>query len=82
MTALAFIIGLLPLVLATGAGANSRIHLGFTVLGGMLSATIFGILVIPGLYVMFQWIGDKIGALIEPHREKIPPEVKPESESG
>ncbi|MEA3639469.1 MAG: multidrug efflux RND transporter permease subunit [Lamprobacter sp.] len=69
MTALAFIIGLLPLVMATGAGANSRIHLGFTVLGGMLAATIFGILVIPGLYVMFQWIGDKIGALIEPHRQ-------------
>ena len=80
MTAMAFIIGLLPLVLATGAGANSRIHLGFTVLGGMLAATIFGILVIPGLYVMFQWIGDKIGALIAPHRQQIPSEVKPESE--
>lgn len=80
MTAMAFIIGLLPLVLATGAGANSRIHLGFTVLGGMLAATIFGILVIPGLYVMFQWIGDKIGELIAPHRQKIPSEAKPESE--
>ena len=64
MTALAFIIGLLPLVLATGAGANSRIHLGFTVLGGMLAATVFGILLIPGLYVMFQGIGDKIGVWI------------------
>jgi len=64
MTALAFIIGLLPLVLATGAGANSRIHLGFTVLGGMLAATVLGILLIPGLYVMFQWIGDRIGAVV------------------
>ena len=64
MTALAFIIGLLPLVLATGAGANSRIHLGTTVLGGMLAATLVGILLIPGLYVMFQWIGDRIGGLI------------------
>jgi Cu/Ag efflux pump CusA len=45
MTALAFIIGLMPLGLATGAGANSRIHLGYTVLGGMLAATIFGITV-------------------------------------
>ncbi|NEX17006.1 MAG: hydrophobe/amphiphile efflux-1 family RND transporter [Halochromatium sp.] len=80
MTALAFIIGLMPLVLATGAGANSRIHLGFTVLGGMLAATIFGILVIPGLYVMFQWIGDKIGERIAPHRQKIPSEAKPKSE--
>jgi hydrophobe/amphiphile efflux-1 (HAE1) family protein len=75
MTALAFIIGLLPLVLATGAGANSRIHLGFTVLGGMLAATIFGILVIPGLYVMFQWIGDKIGALIAPQPEPVAEEA-------
>ena len=64
MTALAFIIGLLPLVLATGAGANARIHLGVTVLGGMLAATLIGILLIPGLYVMFQWIGDRVGFLI------------------
>jgi multidrug efflux pump subunit AcrB len=59
MTAIAFIIGLIPLVIASGAGAASRIHLGFTVLGGMVAATIFGILVIPGLYVLFQWMGDK-----------------------
>jgi multidrug efflux pump subunit AcrB len=64
MTALAFIVGLLPLVLATGAGANARVHLGFTVLGGMLAATVFGILLIPGLYVMFQRIGNRIGRLI------------------
>ena len=70
MTAMAFIIGLLPLVLASGAGANSRIHLGFTVLGGMLAATLFGILVIPGLYVMFQWIGDRIGALLGQHDDE------------
>jgi hydrophobe/amphiphile efflux-1 (HAE1) family protein len=47
MTALAFIIGLLPLVIATGPGADARIHLGITVLGGMLFATLFGILLIP-----------------------------------
>jgi hydrophobe/amphiphile efflux-1 (HAE1) family protein len=76
MTALAFIIGLLPLVLATGAGANARIHLGFTVLGGMLAATLFGILLIPGLYVMFQWIGDRIGGLIAPAARE------PEPDSG
>lgn len=59
MTAFAFILGLIPLVTATGAGAASRIHLGFTVLGGMIAATVFGIMVIPGLYVMVQWLGDK-----------------------
>ncbi len=61
MTALAFIIGLLPLVIATGAGANSRVHLGTTVLSGMLAATLFGILVIPGLYVMFQGMAEGSG---------------------
>ena len=60
MTALAFILGILPLVNASGAGAASRVHLGVTVLGGMTAATIFGIMVIPGLYVMFQWIGYKV----------------------
>jgi len=72
MTALAFIIGLLPLVLATGAGANARVHLGFTVLGGMLAATFVGILLIPGLYVMFQWIGDRVGDLIGHRRSDAP----------
>ena len=62
MTAFAFISGLAPLTLATGAGANARIDLGYTVLGGMLAATILGILLIPGLYVLFQWIGDKVGS--------------------
>ncbi|MGB5831216.1 MAG: efflux RND transporter permease subunit, partial [Thiohalocapsa sp.] len=77
MTAIAFIVGLLPLVVATGAGANARIHLGFTVLGGMLAATLFGILLIPGLYVMFQGIGDKIGEWVG----NRPPEGQTSGES-
>ena len=60
MTALAFIIGLAPLTVASGAGASSRIVMGFTVIGGLAAATVFGILVIPGLYVMMQWFGDRI----------------------
>jgi hydrophobe/amphiphile efflux-1 (HAE1) family protein len=80
MTAIAFIVGLLPLVLATGAGANARVHLGFTVLGGMLAATLFGILLIPGLYVMFQWIGDRIGALLG-NRPDAAPAAKDASRS-
>ena len=77
MTAIAFIIGLVPLVIATGAGANSRIHLGFTVLGGMVAATLFGILVVPGLYVMFQWMGDK--AFGVPDEPKAAADVRPAS---
>lgn len=70
MTALAFIIGLMPLVIATGAGANSRIHLGTTVLSGMLAATLFGILVIPGLYVLFQGMAERSGSWIKGLRAK------------
>jgi len=52
MTSLAFILGILPLVFAAGAGAQSRQTLGWTVLGGMLSATGLGIFIVPVLYVI------------------------------
>jgi len=54
MTALSFILGVLPLVLATGAGAAARVSVGFTVFGGMLFATILGVTFVPFLYVQFQ----------------------------
>ena len=54
MTALSFVLGVAPLVLATGAGAASRVSVGLTVFGGMLMATIFGVVFIPVLYVVFQ----------------------------
>lgn len=67
MTATAFILGVVPMVVATGAGAASRVSLGYTVLGGMVAATFVGILFIPGLYVMFQWLGDKVGGTPDVH---------------
>jgi hydrophobic/amphiphilic exporter-1 (mainly G- bacteria), HAE1 family len=51
MTSLAFIFGVSPLVLATGAGAQARSTIGFTVLGGMLTATLLAIFVVPVLFV-------------------------------
>ncbi|MBC8314704.1 MAG: multidrug efflux RND transporter permease subunit, partial [Bacteroidetes bacterium] len=54
MTSFAFILGVVPLVIAGGAGAASRHALGTSVFGGMLMATICGVLVIPTLYVLFQ----------------------------
>jgi len=54
MTALSFILGVLPLVVASGAGAASRVSVGMTVFGGMTAATILGVAMIPSLYVMFQ----------------------------
>ena len=54
MTAFSFILGVLPLLVATGAGAGSRRAIGTTVFSGMMAATFIGILVIPGLYAAFQ----------------------------
>jgi hydrophobic/amphiphilic exporter-1 (mainly G- bacteria), HAE1 family len=52
MTSLAFILGVLPLVLATGAGAQARRTIGFTVLGGMLAASTLAIFIVPVLFVL------------------------------
>ncbi len=54
MTSFTFILGVVPLVIATGAGAGSRRAIGTTVFSGMLVATLFGIFLIPALYYAFQ----------------------------
>ncbi|MBA2882178.1 HAE1 family hydrophobic/amphiphilic exporter-1 [Desulfosalsimonas propionicica] len=59
MTALTFILGVAPLVVATGAGAASRRHIGTVVFSGMIAATTLGILIIPTLYYLFQRLGEK-----------------------
>jgi hydrophobe/amphiphile efflux-1 (HAE1) family protein len=61
MTAIAFILGSVPLVLTTGAGAASRVSIGATVVGGMVAATLIGILLIPGLFVLFVKMGNLFG---------------------
>jgi HAE1 family hydrophobic/amphiphilic exporter-1 len=60
MTSFAFIAGLVPLVIASGAGAISRRAVGTPVFGGMLAAAVFGILLIPMLYVVFQWLRERV----------------------
>ena len=59
MTEAAFILGILPLLFATGAGANSRISVGSTVIGGMLVAATLGTVLTPAFYVIIQDIVDK-----------------------
>jgi HAE1 family hydrophobic/amphiphilic exporter-1 len=54
MTSFAFIVGLIPLMFASGAGAIGNKTIGTAAAGGMLFGTVFGVLVIPGLYVIFQ----------------------------
>jgi HAE1 family hydrophobic/amphiphilic exporter-1 len=60
MTSFAFILGLLPLVIAVGAGATSRRAVGTPVFAGMLAASIFGIFLIPMLYVVFQRLRERV----------------------
>ncbi len=54
MTSFAFILGVLPLVFATGAGAVARSTIGYTVLGGMLAATLLAIFIVPVLFVLIS----------------------------
>ena len=54
MTAFSFILGVLPLLVASGAGAEARKVMGMTVFSGMLVATLIGVLVVPALYVMVE----------------------------
>ena len=60
MTALSFLLGIFPLVIATGAGAGSRVALGTAVFGGMLAATVIGTLLIPVMYFVVQGVREKV----------------------
>jgi multidrug efflux pump len=69
MTSLAFILGVFPLVVSSGAGAASRHEIGTGVIGGMLFATFLGVLFIPVFYVIVRRIlGDKLDEV----SQKIP----------
>jgi HAE1 family hydrophobic/amphiphilic exporter-1 len=58
MTSFAFVAGLIPLVLASGAGAIGNRTIGASAMGGMLFGTIFGVIIIPGLYYIFAHLAD------------------------
>ena len=72
MTSMAFILGVLPLVFATGAGAIARRTIGFTVLGGMLAATTLAIFIVPVLFVIITRLSygrEKLDYLHARHEE-------------
>jgi HAE1 family hydrophobic/amphiphilic exporter-1 len=54
MTAFSFILGVVPLLIASGAGAEARKVMGMTVFSGMLVATLVGVVLVPGLYVIVE----------------------------
>src|SRR5690606_18608057 len=60
MTSFAFILGITPLVLAKGVGAVGNNSIGTGAVGGLLVGTIVGVFVIPVLFVVFQWLQEKI----------------------
>ena len=64
MTAFAFILGVTPLLSASGAGAEGRKVMGMAVFSGMLVATILGVLIVPALYIMIEKIGKKKPATV------------------
>lgn len=73
MTAVSFILGLVPLVVASGAGAMARRSVGTTVFGGMIFATAFGIFVIPMLFVVFVKRREKFHAKRQAKEERNMP---------
>ena len=77
MTALTFILGVFPMVIATGAGASSQIAIGTSVFFGMIAATFVGIIFIPALFALFEsikeWSGDK---------EDLPPPPPAQHQTG
>jgi HAE1 family hydrophobic/amphiphilic exporter-1 len=78
MTSMAFILGVLPLVFATGAGAESRNTIGITVLGGMIASSTISIFIVPVLFVLFTRFsyGKKQLAWLKAHHEELMEKAK------
>ncbi|WP_434035445.1 efflux RND transporter permease subunit [Formosa sp. 4Alg 33] len=73
MTSFAFILGLMPLVLAKGVGAEGNKSIGTGAAGGMLIGTLLGVFIIPILFILFQWLQEKVSskpAVIEQNIEQ------------
>jgi multidrug efflux pump len=70
MTSIAFVLGVLPLAISTGAGANGRHAIGTGVMGGMIAATVLAVFFVPVFYVVIRRI-------FPGHTRKIAQEEKP-----
>jgi HAE1 family hydrophobic/amphiphilic exporter-1 len=69
MTAFAFILGAMPLMLASGAGATSRISIGTTVVGGMLAATLLSLGFVPIFYAVIEGARERLGSKTRESRQ-------------
>jgi multidrug efflux pump len=77
MTSFAFILGVVPLVIATGAGAEMRQSLGVAVFAGMLGVTFFGIFLTPVFFYVLGWFGGAKPAPVPPPSASAPPTPSP-----
>ncbi len=71
MTSFAFIAGLIPLCIANGAGAAGNRSIGTAAAGGMLTGTVFGVILIPGLYVIFATLDERLRGRKQGHGSKV-----------
>ncbi len=75
MTSFAFIAGLIPLVLSHGAGAVGNQTIGSSAMGGMLLGTVFGVIIIPGLYYVFAKLAEGRSLIRDEHQESWSEEI-------
>jgi multidrug efflux pump len=76
MTSFAFILGVVPLVLSVGAGAEMRRTLGTAVFGGMLGVTLFGIFLTPVFFYVIEWVNDLVRSF-RTQEISVPTEPRP-----
>ncbi|AUW57998.1 hydrophobe/amphiphile efflux-1 family RND transporter [Sphingobium sp. SCG-1] len=82
MTSIAFVLGVLPLVIATGPGAEMRQALGIAVFFGMIGVTIFGLIFTPAFYVISRMLGDKVSDWSARRRERAAARSAASREAG
>jgi hypothetical protein len=82
MTSFAFILGLLPLVVAIGPSQLARRHVGTPVFGGMIAASFIGIFAIPALYVTFQGIRERLRPSARPDATHVKQHMEVANEGG
>ena len=82
MTSFAFILGVLPLVLATGAGAAARKSIGMAVFFGMIASTCLVVVFVPSFYVVMQWLEERRAGKSKPATEAAAPLDQPRDAAG
>jgi multidrug efflux pump len=77
MTSLAFVLGVLPLAVATGVGANSRHSIGTGIIGGMLGETTLAMLYVPLFFYLFESLSERLRGRERPPQPGSPPGEPP-----